>query len=376
MGFQVTPRNAIAFTRASVALTCSWPPSVRASKAKLLLFNTLWCIAFISSMGLLAPLLFAIYEYRKEPIILGKNVSLFSAVTQVTIKMIVCRVMQRKFQWLFFEMENFCKDATDEERVILQCHVNKYKHAHGFYTLWCFLTTMFVISGPLYSPREFPTHAKYPFPVERQPFRSIIFLHQSLVGFQVSSGMAIDVQVALLLRYTAVRFEILAMRLERAKSESELNACIREHVNLLRYTRSVYHAVRFIVFTTEITTNVAVIFGSLNLVTRQPLPLKVLYALVVVSASGELFMYAWPADSLIHQSMRTAANAFNTNWYQKNARYRRKVYFIMLRSQRLEAIQITGILPQISLSYYAKFLSTAFSYFTALRVMVEKSDAR
>lgn len=131
-------------------------------------------------------------------------------------------------------MENFCKDARDEEKVILQRHVDKYKHAHGFYILWCFLTTVFVISGPLYSPQEFPTHAKYPFPVERQPLRSIIFLHQSLVGFQVSSGMAIDVQVALLLRYTAARFEILATRLERVKSESELDACIREHVNLLR----------------------------------------------------------------------------------------------------------------------------------------------
>ncbi|XP_076283629.1 odorant receptor 13a-like [Lasioglossum baleicum] len=374
MGYRVTPRMAISFTKASVALTRAWPPPLQTSKSELFFFNVSWCASFISSIGLLLPLFNAICKYYDEPIILGKNVSLFAAVAQVAIKMIVCRLMQKQFQRLFFDMEEFCEHATEKENAVLQRHVDRYKYVHGVYTLWCFLTTVFVICGPLYSPQAFPTHAKYPFPVEEQPLRSIIFFHQSLVGFQASAGMAIDAQVALLLRYATARFEILAMKLERVQSESQLNACILEHARLLSYTKNIYRAVRFICFATAVTTNLAVIFGSLNLVTKQPLPLKILYALVVVSASGELFMYAWPADSLIHQSTGIARSVYNSTWFEQNVKQQKKMYFMILRSQKREAIQITGFLPQISLFYYAKFLYTAFSYFTALRVMVEKTN--
>ncbi|XP_076380243.1 odorant receptor 13a-like [Megalopta genalis] len=374
MGFRVTPRIAIAFTKASVALTCAWPPSLSATKAELLFFKVLWCAAFTSSIGLLLPLFNAICEYYNEPIILGKNVSLFAAVAQVTIKMVVCRLMQQRFRRLFFDLETFCKHATEEENVVLQRHVDRYKYSHGIYTACCFLTSIFVICGPLYSPQDFPTHAKYPFPVEHQPVRGIIFLHQALVGFQASAGMAIDAQIALLLRFATARFEILGTQLDRARSESEFNACIEKHTRLLRYTKSIYTAVKFIVLATAITTNLAVIFGSLNLITRQPLTLKILYALVVVSASGELFVYSWSADSLVQQTTYTGTKAYDTDWFQLDAKLQKKIYFMIFRSQKCEAIQISGLLPQISLSYYAKFLSTAFSYFTTLRIIVEKSS--
>ncbi|XP_053997413.1 uncharacterized protein LOC128886498 isoform X1 [Hylaeus anthracinus] len=374
MGFHVTPEKAIRFTKYSVALVFSWPPSLLATKAQLAFFNIMWYVSFFSSLVLLLPLLGSIFEYGKEPIILGKTVSLFSAVAQVAIKMAVCRVQQKRFQALFFDLEDFCKRATKEERIVLQRYVDRYKCFHGVYIFWCFITTAFVIAGPLYTPQTFPTHAKYPFPVERQPLKSIIFLHQSLVGFQASAGMAIDAQVALLLRYVSARYELLTILLREVKSDGELNDWIRKHVELLRYTKEVYRSVRILVLATVATTNVAVIFGSLNLVTSQPLPLKALYALVVFSASVELFMYAWPANNLIQMSAKTAVAAYNTNWIEKDVRMQRKIVCIILRSQILEAIRISGILPKLSLSYYTTYLYTSFSYFTAVRIIVENTN--
>lgn len=131
-------------------------------------------------------------------------------------------------------MEDFCRKASKTERLVLQRYVDKYKHVHSIYTLWCFLTTAFVICGPLYSPQPFPTHAIYPFAVSHQPLKSIIFLHQVIVGFQASAGMAIDTQIALLLRYTAARFEILGIEMRNTKSNCNFNACIKKHNELLR----------------------------------------------------------------------------------------------------------------------------------------------
>ena len=95
---RIAPERAILFTKLSVALTCSWPPSSLATKTQLLLFNVLWCTAFVSSIALFLPLMAAIYEYRKHPIVLGKTVSLASAVAQVAIKMVICRLQQKRFR--------------------------------------------------------------------------------------------------------------------------------------------------------------------------------------------------------------------------------------------------------------------------------------
>ncbi|XP_076763150.1 uncharacterized protein LOC143430660 [Xylocopa sonorina] len=372
---RVTPESAISFTKLSVALTCSWPVPSSASKSQLVLFNVLWCAAFTSSFALVLPLATAIYEHHADAIVLGKTVSLTAAVMQVLIKMVMCRLQQKQFQILYFDMETFCKNATNEERVVLQRYVDRYKYFHCVYISWCFLTTILVISGPLYSPETFPTNAIYPFSVEHQPLKSVIFLHQSFVGFQVSSGMAIDSQIALLLRYTAARFELLGSQLRNAKSDCELNACIEKHNQLLRYTKRIRRSIRFLILTTITTTSVAVIFGSLNLITKQPLPLKALYAIVVFSASVELFMYAWPADTLTHMSSKIAADAYNTKWFETHVGVQKKILCIILRSQKLEAIQVSAIVPKLSLPYYAQYLYKSLSYFTALRIMVENTSS-
>ncbi|CAK9821662.1 Odorant receptor 13a, partial [Anthophora retusa] len=388
----VTLEQAISFTKLSVALTCSWPPSPLATKTQVLFFNTLWCTAFVSTVTLLLPLFNGIYEYRKDPLILGKTVSLASAVAQVAIKMIMCRFQQKQFQILYFDLENFCKRANLKEKVVLQRYVDRYKYFHGIYILWCFLTTLFVISGPLYSPQTFPTHAIYPFKVNHVLLKTIIYFHQSLVGFQASAGMAIDTQVAFLLRYAAARFELLGNEMRNAKTDCEFNACIEKHIELLRlflfyyvihsvplfgvmcvkrYTKKIRQSIKFLILTTIATTTVAVIFGSLNLIANQSLLLKALYAIVVFSASVELFMYAWPADSLMRMSTKLATDIYNTDWLGKDVKLQKKVYYIILRSQRLEAIRIDGVVPILSLPYYAMYLYKSMSYFTALRIIVE-----
>ncbi|CAK9817921.1 Odorant receptor Or2 [Anthophora quadrimaculata] len=285
MGKSVTVEQAISFTKLSVALTCSWPLSPLATKTQVLFFNTLWCTAFVSTITLLLPLLSGIYEYRKDPIILGKTVSLASAVAQVTIKMIMCRFQQKQFQ--------------------------------------------------------------------------------------ASAGMAIDTQIAFLLRYAAARFEILGNEMRNAKTDCKFNACIETHIEILRYTKRIRQSVKFLILTTIATTTVAVIFGSLNLIANQPLLLKALYAIVVFSASVELFMYAWPADSLMRMSTKLATDIYNTDWLGKDVKLQKKVYCIILRSQRLEAIRIDGVVPKLSLPYYAMYLYKSLSYFTALRIIVE-----
>lgn len=134
---------------------------------------------------------------------------------------------------LYHEMEMFCEQADEKTNITLQHYVDNYKCIYGIYILWCYMAAIGVICGPLFLPQEFPTPAKYPFSVEH-PIKSIIYLHQSLVGLQVAAGTCIDGNIAILLLYSAARFELLVQKIRNVKNENELNACIKLHHEILR----------------------------------------------------------------------------------------------------------------------------------------------
>lgn len=130
-------------------------------------------------------------------------------------------------------MEIFCTQADEKTNITLQHYVDKYKYIYGIYILWSYMTAVGVICGPLFLPQEFPTHAKYPFSTEH-PIKSIIYLHQSVVGFQAAAGLCIECNIAILLFYCAARLELLAQKIRNVKNENELDACIKLHDKILR----------------------------------------------------------------------------------------------------------------------------------------------
>ncbi|KAL6267026.1 hypothetical protein P5V15_000103 [Pogonomyrmex californicus] len=369
---KITSIEAIHFIKISVALLCAWPPSPNATKFEIIVFKIRWFTCYLSSILLLLPLLNSIYEYRDDPEILAKSVCLSCAVIQVTIKMMICATRYTQFQILYHEMETFCKQADEKTNVTLQRYVDKYKSIYGIYSLWCYLTAIGVICGPLFLPQEFPTHAKYPFSVGH-PIKSIIYLHQSLVGLQASSGICIECSIAVLLFYSAARLDLLAQKMRNIKKENELNACIKLHDEILKYTCKVTNTVAPLVFTTIFTTAMAIIFGSLNMVIEQPITIKILYTIVAFSASLELFMCALPADNLMHTSTNICMGAYDSQWFQGNISMQKKIIQIIFRSQEPTVIRINAILPALSLRYYAGFLYTSCSYFTAVRMMVNEN---
>ncbi|XP_017758945.1 PREDICTED: odorant receptor 22c-like [Eufriesea mexicana] len=219
----------------------------------------------------------------------------------------------------------------------------------------------------------FPTYAIYPFTVSYQPLKSIIFFHQIIVGLQASASMAIDAKIAFLLRYVTARFEILGNEIRNAKSMYKFNTCMKKYNELLRYSKEIRLCTKFLVVATMGTTITAMIFGGLNFVTNQPLVQKVLYATVVFSASVELFIYTWPADSLMSMSFEIAAAVYDTDWYRRDVKQQRMMLHVILRSQKYEVVQIRGLVRELSLPHYMKYLYTSLTYFNALRVLMQTS---
>jgi len=85
---------------------------------------------------------------------------------------------------------------------------------------------------------SFPLVIKYPFPVDRQPLRAIVYFHQSLGIYQAYCQVSSNVFLALLLWFTSARFEILSNKFRMITKYSEWQSCIKEHQELLRYVES------------------------------------------------------------------------------------------------------------------------------------------
>ncbi|XP_044581379.1 uncharacterized protein LOC123262944 [Cotesia glomerata] len=108
-------------------------------------------------------------------------------------------------------------------------------------------STAFIL-GPLVQPQKFPTDAVYPFSTENFPIAVIICLHQILVGYQCSAGVAVDSQMAIYLWYLCVRFEGLIIQMDYVKNQHQLVQFIRNHQSLLLFTKKVIPPIRAVIF--------------------------------------------------------------------------------------------------------------------------------
>ncbi|XP_012538102.2 uncharacterized protein LOC105837676 [Monomorium pharaonis] len=273
---------------------------------------------------------------------------------------------------IYYEMEMFVKQGNEETNITLQHYVDNYKHIYGSYILFCYLGAIGIICGPLFLADEFPAPAKYPFSIEHFLMKSIIYLQQSLVAFQTVAAISVDYNIAILLLYCAARIELLTQKIRNVKNERELNMCIKLHNEILRYVNEVISVIRPIMFITIMTTAMAVIFGSLNLVTEQPIIVKIQYASIVLIAGTVLFACSLPADKLMHTSSKICLGAYESQWFEGSVSMQKKIIQIIFRAQKSEVISITGILPALTLRYYAGFLYSSLSYFTAVRIMISR----
>ncbi|XP_047366300.1 odorant receptor 67c-like [Vespa velutina] len=370
--FKIPAERAILFLKASVILSACWPPSPKAKRSHIILFELSWYILFINTLFLLFPLINAIYENRNDSIGMTKSICLSCAVIQITFKMILCRLERSRLQSLLFDFENSCKIKTSREKAVFERYIDKCKYIHTLYTTLCYLTAIVIICSPLYTSQRFPTNAKYPFSVNYSPIREIIFLHQTLAGLQASTGMCIDCLLAALLWYIGAKFEVLSKDIREFRNVEELNFCLNKHQEILRYASETKNVILHLILIIVLTTTIGTIFAGLNIVDQQPMAVKIQYVFIVCVASTELLISAWPADNLINTSSNISWDVYNSNWLKCNPRVRRNLVLCIIRSQKFETIDIGKLKISLCLEYYATYLTSSFSYFTTLRAVLGK----
>ncbi|XP_057330591.1 uncharacterized protein LOC130670965 isoform X2 [Microplitis mediator] len=340
MIFKATPEFAIAFTKLITLLGTSWPNPKDAPKWKHVLFQIRWWLTFCLSISAFLPMCYAAYNHWKNILSFTKSVFDAANTVQTFTKMIYCKIHFKKMQYLLEEMEDYVTSAQAHERALFIMYIKRCGRLHATLMISGLMTIFIIIVAPIGVPQPFPNIVEYPFSTEGHPIFELIYLHQSAATIHCLSILTFDCQIALLLWYAGARLELLSQEFHDAADYKQFNECVEKHQHLLLYIQEIVVSSRHILATTVITCVLAAITSGIHIVGCE----KVGIAL------------------------------YESSWIQNSKTLNTSILIVIQRSQKAASIDVAGILPTLSLPYYATFLSKIFSYFTTLRVLLSKME--
>ena len=137
-------------------------------------------------------------------------------------------------QYVVEEMLNCVKEAQQYEKEIYNKLIAKSSIFFGSSMVCVYMTSTAFLIGPIFMPVPFPCDAEYPFRVNDTPVHVIIYVQQSIVSYQCAAHMCLSMFGALLLWFTAARFECLAIEMRQITNTNMLIVCVKKQLHLKR----------------------------------------------------------------------------------------------------------------------------------------------
>nr|XP_033339130.1 uncharacterized protein LOC117227739 [Megalopta genalis] len=392
----VTPETAITFVRFSISLICCWPLPAVATKTQVLCFRISKVLNILSVLGLFFPVLYALIHHDDDIVELTKKVIIVVGCVNVITQILLSSLQYDRFQLnveeearsSFGKNHNFYdifqrlvetitanfQNANFYERCVFQRYVDMYSKFYGLAVLWIYTIAVVFIFGSIFLPQPFPLLSEYPFRVDYEPLRTIIFVHQAIFSFQCSAAISINMFAALLLLYASARFEILMIDMRKATSVHALVECLEKFHMVTRIAKDIVEGTQFIALFTVLYSSVPIIFGGLNIIGRHAIVIKLQFLFLSWMSLMEVFMCVLPADNLINVSENTVRSVYESKWYDQILDVQKTVLRILVPQVPI-AISVKCVIPILSLEYYCSYVSHAVSLFTTLRlVWVEEAD--
>ncbi|XP_077271027.1 odorant receptor 10-like isoform X4 [Temnothorax americanus] len=373
MASKVTPKTAIAFTKVIIALSFTWPLSKSASKFQIIRFKILRSLLCVNAVILIVPVSYTLYHNDYDLPKITKIWCLLGAFIQIPLEITQCALQYDRLQYLISEMEHNFECAKPYEEMLYQRYVDRCTMFYASPTV--FLGACIAVITPLIAANQiFPTDAKYPFDVEREPVKTIIFLHQFVAVWQCFSIVCHCSFVGLLIWFAAARFEILSQQFCTVTDIYGITVCVRQHVKLLRYAQEVIIAFRSVILSIIIICTWVIVASGLTIVSQSTLTDKVQFMFLCIAGLMEVYACAWPADHLIVASYNISWQIYDSPWTNASPNVRQTILMIVQRCQKPIAVSGSKFIPEISIKFCGKYLSTILSYFTTLRVMMNNDN--
>ncbi|XP_063987502.1 uncharacterized protein LOC135167831 isoform X2 [Diachasmimorpha longicaudata] len=371
MSGTLTPEFAIQYTKYATGISFGWPPSLKSSRLSEIIFRIGWWISYIICTIVVLALLNAGYKHRDNFMHLTEFLSVAACLLQVMTKMTVGKCHYHRFQYLIAEMETFVENANPHEREILTNYVNRIVPFHSIYHISCSVFVGFYIFGPFITDQPLPFGAEYPFPFDDHPGYDIVYLVETIGAIQCSCIVAFICQVSLLLWYATIQLEFLAENIRNVNNTQQLKDCIIIHQHILWYIDEMTKIVRPMLMTAIIVAMISVPCGGIHIVGKEDTITRLQFMLVVIGDGLELLCLSWAAENLTIACQDVTWALYSSAWIKNSKELNRSVIFVMQRCQIPPRLAVGGLVPQLSMSFYASYISTIYSFFTTLRIFLK-----
>ncbi|XP_076380236.1 uncharacterized protein LOC143259914 [Megalopta genalis] len=368
-----TPKKAITFTKYSVILCCGWPLPSSASKRQFYGYLFLKVVGTLLTVAVFLPALWSLYLHIDDPVITGNTFGLTCALLQSVANVIICTIQHNRYQRLIEEMTNYVDKAESHEMAIFQRYVDTYSTYHETSILFPYICAVLVVVATLFLEQPFPVISEYPFRVDYEPIRTIIFLNHSFVALQNISSLNLNSVTALLLLFAAARFDIFMSHLEMADTVADLKECMNMYGDVKRYAHDVVGGIQYITLSTVLFSSIILVNCGLNIIGHLGFGVKCQFTFVALTVLLEVFTCVFPADRLIEASEGAIRNVYNLKWYERDLSVQKMIYRMMVR-QRPIFVSFIYVIPQLSLDYYCSYITNAFSLFTTLRFLLSDPE--
>ncbi|KAG7197283.1 hypothetical protein KM043_018405 [Ampulex compressa] len=355
--------------RAGGEFTCTWPPPPGAGIRELILRDVYCAISTLCMLTLIIPITLAIYFYRADLLVTLKAIAELMAVLDALVDIVWCRIVRLPLQNIIKSMKSFVNACEESEKEVLQQYIDRYFMFYSYLTFASYASGIAFICGPLFLSTKFPGEVWFPFSTEMLYRRCIIYILQSFVIMQTITSISVDFTISTMFWFSSARLNITCLQLRRVQNVDQLEKCIRLHQEIIEFVQEIQDAVQALLFKSNITMALTVISGALALLSNQPFAVSSQFITMILGACQKLYVVAWPANDLKEISQQVAWAAYDVPWIDRSAEMASNVAIMIQRSQKPLLISL-GILPPLSLEYYATFLKTIFSYFMTIRSLI------
>ncbi|XP_017759157.1 PREDICTED: uncharacterized protein LOC108550068 [Eufriesea mexicana] len=231
---QMTPEKAVQFTKFSMILTFCWPPSIHSSRTKVLVFKVIQIMSIIHGFIQILAFLHTIYYHLGNILLVSKSFCLLLAATECIVQTLVCFVNHNSLQRIIEEIMICLEEANQSEREIFDKYTAKCSPFYGGSIVLIYGTATLFLLGPIFMPINFPLDIEYPFEIDYAPVNVIIYTHQALTVYHFGAHTALGIFGALLIWFSAARFECLATEFKECLNVHTMIVCIKKQLYIRR----------------------------------------------------------------------------------------------------------------------------------------------
>ncbi|XP_029038252.1 odorant receptor 49b-like [Osmia bicornis bicornis] len=355
-------------------ISCTWPLDPNTKRWKKVAYNIRWTFAFVDIVVVSILLLIKMYYIRHDIVELTKAISLLSAITDGTLNLFFCKLNASKLQVLIAKVRKYLDTANENENKQIQFYVDQYK------VVLSVVGMSYIINGssfnllPFYTDQVLPIECWYPFSIETPALYCVAYVLEACCVVPTALAIFIDYKVMSLLFYIAARLNVLGEKLKQVDNYEQLANCIEEHQELLGFLEDTRVAVKALLFKVVVTMGATVISAGFPLLYMDdPMSdLQTVYSLgsFVIVGAGHVYLLSRPAEDLKESGIQFETSITDIQWIGQSKGFGSSVVIMLQRSQKPCIIPL-GLIPALSMEYFTSFLTTIYSYFMAMRTMIE-----